>query len=56
MKIKFDRVVTYHEHCEATIPNGSNPERQIADADYETFLVIGRSVVDLKLGDIEEAA
>ena len=56
MKIKFDRVVTYHEQCEATIPNGTDPERQILDADYETFLVTQRDVVESRLGDIEEAA
>lgn len=53
LKITFDRVVTYHETCEATI-SGNDPLQSITANDFDTFIVTGREVLENKLGDIEQ--
>lgn len=54
MKIKFTRVSTYEEECEADV-DGDDPMRSIIDAEYNTFLVTKRTMVDMDIGRIEAA-
>lgn len=54
LKIKFDRLATYRETIEAIVP-GTDPVRDILDANYEKFLVVGREMVEQSLGEVEAA-